>query len=225
MCYPDDGFGLAVLAGTRLALQRHGLDVVTARTFRRGTTAVDTGLALLLDSQPDVVVMAGSYTPIAAFIRAARREGLKARLASVSFVGTADLPRRVGDEGDGPPISQAVPLPRYDREVIRDWARLIEQRFPGEHADVAHIESCIDAKIMPIDLERAGPSKRPLPAIPLERRGDAHAPRPVPQARTDGRNDNEKGGDHGDPRHTTGDIGKTLILGYNRGLEERSNHA
>ncbi|WP_423392321.1 ABC transporter substrate-binding protein [Burkholderia sp. LMG 21824] len=156
--YQDDGFGLAVLAGTRLALQRHGLDVVATGTFRRGTTAVDTGLASLLDSQPDVVVMAGPYTPIAAFIRAARREGLKARLASVSFVGTDDLLRLVGDEGDGTLISQVVPLPQNDREVIRDCARLIEQRFPGEHAGVVHIEGCIDAKVMLIGLERAGPS-------------------------------------------------------------------
>jgi len=156
--YQDDGFGLAVLAGTRLALQRHGLEVVATGTFRRGTTAVDTGLASLLDSQPDVVVMAGPYTPIAAFIRAARREGLKARLASVSFVGTDDLLRLVGDEGDGTLISQVVPLPQNDRDVIRDCVRLIERRFPGEHAGVVHIEGCIDAKIMLIGLERAGPS-------------------------------------------------------------------
>ncbi|AOK14741.1 amino acid ABC transporter substrate-binding protein [Burkholderia cepacia] len=156
--YQDDGFGLAVLTGTRLALQRHGLDVVATGTFRRGTTAIDTGLASLLDGHPDVVVMAGPYTPIAAFIRAARREGLKARLASVSFVGTDDLMRLVGDEGDGTLISQVVPLPRNDRQVIRDCVRLIEQRFPGEQAGVVHIEGCIDAKIMLIGLERAGPS-------------------------------------------------------------------
>ena len=156
--YQDDGFGLAVLAGTRLALQRHGLDVVATGTFRRGTTAVDTGLASLLDGQPDVVVMAGPYTPIAAFIRAARREGLKARLASVSFVGTDDLLRLIGDEGNGTLISQVVPLPQNDRDVIRDCARLIERRFPGEHVGVVHIEGCIDAKIMLIGLERAGPS-------------------------------------------------------------------
>jgi len=154
--YQDDGFGLAVLAGTRLALRRHGLDVVATGTFHRGTTAIDTGLAAVLDGHPDVVIMVGPYTPVAAFVHAARREGLKARLASVSFVGTDDLLRLVGDEGNGTLISQVVPLPQSDRDVIRDCARLIERRFPGEHAGVVHIEGCIDAKVMLIGLERAG---------------------------------------------------------------------
>ncbi|WP_321784841.1 ABC transporter substrate-binding protein [Burkholderia pyrrocinia] len=156
--YQDDGFGLAVLAGTRLALQRHGLDVVATGTFRRGTTAVDSGLAAVLEGRPDVVIMVGPYTPIAAFMRAARHEGLKARLATVSFVGTDDLLRLVGNEGDGTLISQVVPLPQNDRDVIRDCTRLIEQRFPGERAGVVNVEGCIDAKVMLIGLERAGPS-------------------------------------------------------------------
>ncbi|KWE92998.1 amino acid ABC transporter substrate-binding protein [Burkholderia ubonensis] len=156
--YQDDGFGLAVLAGTRLALQRHGLDVVATGTFRRGTTAVDSGLAAVLEGRPDVVIMVGPYTPIAAFMRAARHEGLKARLAAVSFVGTDDLLRLVGADGDGTLISQVVPLPQSDFGVIRDCARLIGQRFPEERVGVVNIEGCIDAKVMLIGLERAGPS-------------------------------------------------------------------
>ena len=156
--YQDDGFGLAVLAGTRLALRRHGLDVVATGTFRRGTTAVDTGLAAVLEGRPDVVIMVGPYTPVAAFVRAAHREGLTAHLAAVSFVGTDDLLRLIGDEGNGMLISQVVPLPQSDRPVIRDCARLIAQRFPDEHIGVVHIEGCLDAKVALIGLERAGPS-------------------------------------------------------------------
>ncbi|PAK13264.1 amino acid ABC transporter substrate-binding protein [Burkholderia ubonensis] len=156
--YQDDGFGLALLAGTRHALQRHGLDVVASGTFRRGTMAVDTGLASVLEGRPDVVIMGGPYAPVAAFMRDARREGLKARLAAVSFVDTDDLLRLVGADGDGLLISQVVPLPQSDRNVIRDCTRLIERYFPEERAGVASLEGCIDAKIMLIGLERAGPS-------------------------------------------------------------------
>ncbi|WP_175819810.1 ABC transporter substrate-binding protein [Burkholderia sp. BCC0419] len=156
--YQDDGFGLAVLAGTQLALQRHGLAVVATGTFRRGTTAVDTGLAAVLDARPDVVIMVGPYTPVAAFIRAAHREGLTARLAAVSFVGADDLLRLLGDEGNGTLISQVVPLPQNERPVVRDCARLIAQRFPDEHVGVVHIEGCLDAKLALIGLERAGPA-------------------------------------------------------------------
>ncbi|TKC87330.1 amino acid ABC transporter substrate-binding protein [Trinickia terrae] len=156
--YQDDGFGLAVLAGTRLALQRHGLDVVATGTFRRGTTAVETGLVSVMEGRPDVVIMVGPYTPIAAFIRAAHHEGLKARLATVSFVGTDDLLRLVGTDGDGTLISQVVPLPRNDYDVTQDCKRLISGRFPGESVGVVDLEGCIYAKVMLIGLERAGPS-------------------------------------------------------------------
>ncbi|WP_027784107.1 MULTISPECIES: ABC transporter substrate-binding protein [Burkholderia] len=156
--YQDDGFGLAVLAGTQFALHRHGLDVVATGTFRRGTTAVNTGLAAVLDARPDVVIMVGPYTPVAAFIRAAHREGLAARLAAVSFVGTDDLLRLIGDEGNGMLISQVVPLPQSERPVVRDCARLIAQRFPDEHIGVVHIEGCLDAKVALIGLDRAGPA-------------------------------------------------------------------
>ncbi|KVN38675.1 amino acid ABC transporter substrate-binding protein [Burkholderia pyrrocinia] len=156
--YQDDASGLAVLAGTRLALRRHGLDVVATGTFRRGTTAVETGLVSVLEGRPDVVIMVGPYTPVAAFIRAAHREGLKARLATVSFVGTDDLLRLVGTDGDGTLISQVMPLYRRDREVTRDCIQLIARRFPGEPVGVVGLEGCIDAKVMLIGLERAGPA-------------------------------------------------------------------
>ncbi|WP_230943225.1 ABC transporter substrate-binding protein [Burkholderia stagnalis] len=156
--YQDDASGLAVLAGTRLALRRHGLDVVATGTFRRGTTAVETGLVSVLEGRPDVVIMVGPYTPVAAFIRAARREGLRARLATVSFVGTDDLLRLVGADGDGMLITQVVPLSRSDRDVTRDCMRLIARRFPEEPVGVVGLEGCIDAKVMLIGLERAGPA-------------------------------------------------------------------
>ncbi|RQQ56051.1 ABC transporter substrate-binding protein [Burkholderia stagnalis] len=156
--YQDDASGLAVLAGTRLALRRHGLDVVATGTFRRGTTAVETGLVSVLEGRPDVVIMVGPYTPVAAFIRAARREGLRARLATVSFVGTDDLLRLVGADGDGMLITQVVPLSRSDRDVTRDCMRLIARRFPEERVGVVGLEGCIDAKVMLIGLERAGPA-------------------------------------------------------------------
>ncbi|RQR59998.1 amino acid ABC transporter substrate-binding protein [Burkholderia sp. Bp9125] len=156
--YQDDASGLAVLAGTRLALRRHGLDVVATGTFRRGTTAVETGLVSVLEGRPDVVIMVGPYTPVAAFIRAARGESLKARLATVSFVGADDLLRLVGADGDGTLISQVMPLAGSERAVTRDCTRLIARRFPGEAVGVVGLEGCIDAKVMLLGLERAGPA-------------------------------------------------------------------
>jgi branched-chain amino acid transport system substrate-binding protein len=66
--YQDDSFGLAVLAGTERALKRRGMEVIAKAAFQRGTTAVMGGLGALIESSPDVVIMVGTYAPVAAFL-------------------------------------------------------------------------------------------------------------------------------------------------------------
>lgn len=157
--YQNDGFGLAVLSGTVKALQRRGMEVTGKGTFQRGTTAVKTGLAAIMESQPDVVIMVGTYTSLSAFIKSAKAEGLKASLATVSFVGTDNLVNVVGSDGDGVVISQVVPFP-HDRSlpITAECATLLAKNAPDETLGFVQFEGCITAKAMVIALERAGPA-------------------------------------------------------------------
>ncbi|SFB95760.1 amino acid/amide ABC transporter substrate-binding protein, HAAT family [Collimonas sp. OK412] len=157
--YQDDGFGLSVLAGTETALKRRGIEIVAKATFQRGTTAIQAGLATLIESKPDVVIMVGPYTPLSTFIKNAKTEGLKASLATVSFVGTDNLVRLVGADGDGVVISQVVPFPEnHDLPLARECAVLIKKYAPEEKLGFVNFEGCISAKAMVIALDRTGPA-------------------------------------------------------------------
>ncbi len=155
--YQDDGFGLAVLSGTEKALKRRGMDVAAKATFARNTVAVKTGLAALLAAAPDAVVMVGPYTPIAAFIKEARVAGLKAQLATVSFVGTDNLVELVQAEGENVLISQVVPLPDdVSLPATKECAELVAKHSAGVKLGFVNFEGCLTAKLMVQALQAAG---------------------------------------------------------------------
>jgi branched-chain amino acid transport system substrate-binding protein len=156
--YQDDGFGQAVLSGTDKALKKRGMQIAAKGTFQRNTVAIKTGLAVMLDSKPDAVVMVGPYTPLAAFIKEARATGLKSQLATVSFVGTDNLVAQVGKDGDGVVISQVVPFPEDNDLAITRECRAALAANGGEALGFVNFEGCITAKVMVAALERTGAS-------------------------------------------------------------------
>ena len=154
--YQDDGFGTAVLSGTEKALKKRSMVVSAKGTFQRNTLAVKTGLAAMLEAKPDAVVMVGPYAPLAAFIKEARIAGLKSQLATVSFVGTDNLVKEVGKDGDGVLISQVVPFPEDNDLPIQRECRAALAANGGETLGFVNFEGCITAKVMVAALERAG---------------------------------------------------------------------
>jgi ABC-type branched-subunit amino acid transport system substrate-binding protein len=155
--FQEDGFGQAVLASTEKALKKRGMEVVAKGSFQRNTTAIRAGLASVREAAPDVVVMVGPYTPIAAFVKEARGAGLKAALATVSFVGTDDLAKLVGTSGDGVVISQVVPFPEdAGLALTKECAGLIAKHIPGATLGFVNYEGCLTAKAVVLALQAAG---------------------------------------------------------------------
>ncbi len=155
--YQDDGFGLAVLSGTEKALKKRGMEVVAKGTFQRNTIAVKTGLAAVMAANPDVVIMVGPYTPVSIFTKEAKAAGLKAALATVSFVGTNNLVNAVGNEGNGIVISQVVPFPQnISIPVVKECAAILASHALGEQLGFVNLEGCITAKVFVAGLVKAG---------------------------------------------------------------------
>ena len=154
--YQDDGFGKAVLSGATKALARRGMDVHATGTFPRNTVAVKSGLAEMLRSAPDAIVMVGTYAPLAEFVRQGRAAGLESQLATVSFVGTGNLVAALGDTGEGVIITQVMPYPFDDRlRVVSDCRRLLDEHGGGA-LDYINLEGCLSAKVLVEALARAG---------------------------------------------------------------------
>jgi ABC-type branched-subunit amino acid transport system substrate-binding protein len=157
--YQDDSFGLAGLHGTETALEKHGLKVVGKAAFQRGTNAVNGGLAALIGTDPDVVIMVGPYAPLSAFIASAREQKLKASLATVSFVGTDNLVKLVGAAGNGVVISQVVPFPGdHSLPLVQQCEALLSKQVPKQSLGFVNFEGCITAKVLAMALEKAGPA-------------------------------------------------------------------
>ena len=154
--YQDDGFGAAVLSGTDKALKKRNMAIAAKGTFQRNTLAIKTGLAAMIDAKPDAVVMVGPYAPLSAFIKEARTAGLKAQLATVSFVGTDNLVSEVGAAGDGVVISQVVPFPDDNDLAVQRDCRAVVAAHGSEKLGFVNFEGCITAKVMVAALELAG---------------------------------------------------------------------
>ncbi|HET9933725.1 MAG TPA: ABC transporter substrate-binding protein [Polyangiaceae bacterium] len=110
----DDAYGDAGYSGAAKALEARGFkdaERLPHGRYTRNTLDVEDALARLLDPRvhPKAVIMVGTYKPCAKFIRLARKNGLKAVFANVSFVGSAELLKELGKEAEGVVITQVVP--------------------------------------------------------------------------------------------------------------------
>ena len=108
--YQDDAYGQNGLEGTRLALERRGLEPAASWHYPRNTSAVKSAVVNMLEADPEAVIMIGSYAPVARTIELVRRE-IDPVLMTVSFVGSNALVDELGDEAEGVYVTQVVPQP------------------------------------------------------------------------------------------------------------------
>ncbi|HAS55478.1 MAG TPA: hypothetical protein DCS42_15755 [Nitrospiraceae bacterium] len=114
--YQDDAYGQAVLAGTLQALKTRSLKPVALGTYTRNLEDIQEALDAIMKERPDAVVMAGTYSAVAKFIIAWKRqsiiEGKNDRdpvFMNVSFVGPESLSDLLGKYGDNVVVTQVVP--------------------------------------------------------------------------------------------------------------------
>jgi ABC-type branched-subunit amino acid transport system substrate-binding protein len=148
-----DAFGDAGFSGGMAALQRRGISdekLIAHGRYERNTTAVENGLAdiLMAKPEPKAVIMVGAYSPCAAFIRLARKSGLKALFLNISFVGAAPLAQELGADGEGVIITQVVP--HYDAEVpiVAKFRKGLKEYLPQEKPSFGALEGYIVGNIL-----------------------------------------------------------------------------
>jgi ABC-type branched-subunit amino acid transport system substrate-binding protein len=159
--YQYDEYGFDGLRGTEIALKNHDLVPVAKGSYVRGTLDVEAGLTQIVRSDAQAVVMIGTYDSCAKFIRLARQQNFTPLFHNVSFVGSKELARRLGPDGEGVIVTQVVPPPssdpaREDLPGVKEYVRLLNRHYPDSRPNFVGLEGYINAKILVEGLERPG---------------------------------------------------------------------
>jgi ABC-type branched-subunit amino acid transport system substrate-binding protein len=156
--YQYDDYGFDGLKGTQIALQKYGLSAVATGSFVRGTLEIEEALNKIQASEAQAVIMIGTYSPCAKFIKEARDRGFNPLFHNVSFVGADKLVEELGDASEGVIISQVVPPPtqRILLPASEQYSRLLNQYYPQDTPNFVSFEGFVNARILVESLRRAG---------------------------------------------------------------------
>ncbi len=156
--YQDDSYGRTGLAGVKAALERRNMPLVAAGTYLRNTTAVKTALLSIKSANPDAIIIIGAYQPSAVFTQWARKLGLGAVIANISFVGANALAAATGPVGGGVYVSQVVPFPEGDAmPLLGQYRAALAALEPDAKPGFVSLEGYIAGRLTIEVLRRLGP--------------------------------------------------------------------
>jgi ABC-type branched-subunit amino acid transport system substrate-binding protein len=156
--FQDDSFGRAGLAGVRAALAYRLLTTAGEGAYRRNSAAVKSALLSIRRSNPEAIVLVGTYEPIAAFIKWARKLKTDVPFATVSFVGTRALMQELGPEAEGVIVSQVMPSP-FDPSLalVAEYQAAIAAIAGGVEPGYTSLEGYLVGRVALAALERCAP--------------------------------------------------------------------
>jgi len=147
--YQDDSYGLAGLSGTRKALDKRNMALVSEGTYVRNTVAVKRALLKIRDSNPQAVIIIGAYQPAAEFIKWARKIGMRAVFVNISFVGSNFLLDELGSSGEGVVVTQVVPFPRdASIPVVAQYRSALAEIDPAAQPGFVSLEGYLAGRLV-----------------------------------------------------------------------------
>jgi len=163
--YQDDAFGKAVLSGVQLALHRRDMEIVAADTYVRGTMDVQRAVRTIKESAAESVVMVGTYSPLARFIRLCQEGDYTPYFHTVSFVGSEAFGGEILQQEVDPSlferiiVTQVVPSPfSNDLELVKNYRKSVKKHFPDDETNFVALEGFVNAQVLVKALQQTGPN-------------------------------------------------------------------
>ncbi len=154
--YQNDSYGRTGLEGTKIALERRGLEPVASWYYPRNTSAVKSAVSRIIEADPEAVIMIGSYEPVARTVELVRRDADPVFL-TVSFVGSNALANELGDEGQGVYVTQVVPLPHDNSvPVVASYHAALAAYDPNAEPGFVSLEGYLAGRLAIAGLEACG---------------------------------------------------------------------
>ncbi len=164
--YQDDGYGKAVLDGTKAALKKRGLAPVAAGTYTRNFENVNDAFAAIMDARPDAVVMGGTYSACAKFITMWKRKTLLEKrqepdpvFMNVSFVGPDRFALLLDKYGRNVVVTQVVPPFEVGNALypaVAEYLQTLRKYYPAGRPSFVSLEGYLATKVFVEALRRAG---------------------------------------------------------------------
>ena len=155
--YQNDSYGRNGLEGTRLALERRGLEPVASGHYERNTSAVKSAVSQIVAAEPEAVIMIGASAPVARTVELVRREADPVFMA-VSFVGSNALAAELGGAGAGVYVTQVVPLPDdASVPVVARYRAALSAYDPLAEPGFVSLEGYLAGRLAIAGLQACGP--------------------------------------------------------------------
>jgi ABC-type branched-subunit amino acid transport system substrate-binding protein len=159
--YQYDEYGFDGLRGAEIALKQYDLKPVAKGSYVRGTLDIESGLGKIIKSGAQAVIMIGTYDSCAKFIRVAKKRKFYPVFHNVSFVGSKELARRLGKDGEGVIVTQVVPPPKQEPgrpllSGVGEYIKLLGKYYPESKPSFVGLEGYINARVLVEGLKRAG---------------------------------------------------------------------
>ncbi len=154
--YQDDALGLAGLRGVEIALNKYDLKPVATSTYLRDTEDLENAIRIMRDENPEVIVMIGTYQPLATFIKRYREQGYDPYFYSVSFVGADAFAAELSGIGintsDKIIVTQVVPDP-YEKasiylRTVQNYRKHLAKYFPEDKPNYVGMEGYMNSLIL-----------------------------------------------------------------------------
>jgi len=147
--YQDDSYGLDGLEGIKKALRKRGIDLVSQGSYERNTVAVLRGLTDVMRAEPEAVVLVGTYSACAEFIKLGKARTTRDLLyCNISFVGTESLQATLGRYTSNVIVSQVVPYPKdTEIELIREYTAAMNKYQHDASISFTSLEGYIAGKL------------------------------------------------------------------------------
>jgi branched-chain amino acid transport system substrate-binding protein len=162
--YQNDAFGKAVLSGAQLALERRNMELIATDTFERGTMDVEGAMENIKNSGAEAIIMVGTYSPLAKFVKVSNDVGYKPYFHTVSFVGSEAYGKELVEVQKIDPsqyekiiVTQVVPSPFSEEfETVREYKELAKKHYPQDEPNYVALEGFVNAKVLVAALKGAG---------------------------------------------------------------------
>lgn len=156
----NDSYGDAGYAGAIKALRAKGYqktETLPHGRYTRNTLNVEDGLLTILDApiQPKAIIMVGTYTACAQFIKLAKTIFPNTLFFNVSFVGSVALAHALGKAGEQVIVTQVVPHFESNLPGVAEYRKALEAFAPKASPNFVSLEGYLTAKVFVEGLKRA----------------------------------------------------------------------